>query len=380
MNNELPHIPTGKEIEEREKYGFDLSGNWLDMSVDYPAPRFLLQYNGVGFSPLGGIQAISGQKKNGKTFVLCQLMAAVLNSDSERMRAHLPGLKLNDDTNSKLAHDPVVLYCDTEQEIENTARVARRVHYLCGWPMNEANPRFRVLWLRAEESIEDRWGKIKQAIHEVRPTAIFLDGIRDVIADFNDPGQSAALITECMSIATKGDCCMWCVLHENPGSDKMRGHLGTELGNKVTDTFVSTKKKTAGGVTFTVKQQDARSKDVDDWTFEITDDAGGLGIPRIKDAVVITDVKAERFGNVLTEDEKKELSAVLRTLVNPPSSKKYTVLRDGLKKHLKVGTDKATYLMHVALELNILNNPVNGKYSYNQSKGDELEGQTTCPF
>lgn len=378
--NELPHIPTGKEIEEREKYSFDLSGNWLDMSVDYPAPRFLLQYNGVGFSPLGGIQAISGQKKNGKTFVLCQLMAAVLNSDSERMRAHLPGLKINDDTNSKLAHDPVVLYCDTEQEIENTARVARRVHYLCGWPMNEANPRFRVLWLRAEESIEDRWGKIKQAIHEVRPTAIFLDGIRDVIADFNDPGQSAALITECMSIATKGDCCMWCVLHENPGSDKMRGHLGTELGNKVTDTFVSTKKKTAEGVTFTVKQQDARSKDVDDWTFEITDDAGGLGIPRIKDAVVITDVKAERFGNVLTEDEKKELSAVLRTLVNPPSSKKYTVLRDGLKKHLKVGTDKATYLMHVALELNILNNPVNGKYSYNQSKGDELEGQTTCPF
>lgn len=378
--NELPHIPTGKEIEEREKYSFDLSGNWLDMSVDYPAPRFLLQYNGVGFSPLGGIQAISGQKKNGKTFVLCQLMAAVLNSDSERMRAHLPGLKLNDDTNSKLAHDPVVLYCDTEQEIENTARVARRVHYLCGWPMNEANPRFRVLWLRAEESIEDRWGKIKQAIHEVRPTAIFLDGIRDVIADFNDPGQSAALITECMSIATKGDCCMWCVLHENPGSDKMRGHLGTELGNKVTDTFVSTKKKTAEGVTFTVKQQDARSKDVDDWTFEITDDAGGLGIPRIKDAVVITDVKVERFGNVLTEDEKKELSAALRTLVNPPSSKKYTVLRDGLKKHLKVGTDKATYLMHVALELNILNTPINGKYSYNQSKGDELEGQTTCPF
>lgn len=378
--NELPHIPTGKEIEEREKYSFDLSGNWLDMSVDYPAPRFLLQYNGVGFSPLGGIQAISGQKKNGKTFVLCQLMAAVLNSDSERMRAHLPGLKINDDTNSKLAHDPVVLYCDTEQEIENTARVARRVHYLCGWPMNEANPRFRVLWLRAEESIEDRWGKIKQAIHEVRPTAIFLDGIRDVIADFNDPGQSAALITECMSIATKGDCCMWCVLHENPGSDKMRGHLGTELGNKVTDTFVSTKKKSAEGVTFTVKQQDARSKDVDDWTFEITDDAGGLGIPRIKDAITITDVKVERFGNVLTEDEKKELSAALRTLVNPPSSKKYTVLRDGLKKHLKVGTDKATYLMHVALELNILNTPINGKYSYNQSKGDELEGQTTCPF
>lgn len=381
MNTDLPHIPTGQELEDKERYCFDLQHNWLDMSIDYPQPRFLLQYNGVGFSPLGGIQAITGQKKNGKTFVMCQLMAAVLNSDSERMRAHLPGLKIHDDTNAKLAHDPVVLYCDTEQEIENTARVARRVHYLCGWPMNEANPRFRVLWLRAEESVTDRWGKIKQAIHEVRPTAIFLDGIRDVIGDFNDPAASADLIAECMSIATKGNCCMWCVLHENPGSDKMRGHLGTELGNKVTDTFVSQKKKSAEGVTFTVKQQDARGKDVDDWTFEVTDDAGGLGIPRIKDAVVITTPsKAERFGENLTDDEIKELSRALRSIINPPSSKKYRTIFDNLKKELSIGSTKAQNLMRKAIEMELLNAPIDGKYSYNSALGDELEGQQACPF
>jgi hypothetical protein len=61
----------------------------------------------------------------------------------------------------------------------------------------------------------------------------------------------------------------------------MRGWIGTELGNKVSDTLVSIKIKTANGVTFTVKQQDARDKDLDDWKFEITDDAGNLGIPRI---------------------------------------------------------------------------------------------------
>jgi len=75
-------------------------------------------------------------------------------------------------------------------------------------------------------------------------------------------------------------------LHFNPrpGNDdesKMRGHLGTELGNKVTDTLVSIKKKDATGVTFTVKQQDARGKDMDDWKFQVTDDAGNLGIPKI---------------------------------------------------------------------------------------------------
>ena len=61
----------------------------------------------------------------------------------------------------------------------------------------------------------------------------------------------------------------------------MRGWIGTELGNKVSDTLISIKTKTASGVTFTVKQQDARDKDLDDWKFEITEDAGNLGVPRI---------------------------------------------------------------------------------------------------
>ena len=61
----------------------------------------------------------------------------------------------------------------------------------------------------------------------------------------------------------------------------MRGWIGTELGNKVSDTLISIKTKTASGVSFTVKQQDARGKDIDDWKFEVTDDAGNLGVPRI---------------------------------------------------------------------------------------------------
>lgn len=83
--------------------------------------------------------------------------------------------------------------------------------------------------------------------------------------------------------------CIWNALHQNPrmnsdGEDsKMRGWAGTELGNKVSDTFISIKSKTVNGVTFTVKQQDARGKDVDDWKFEVTEDAGSLGVPKIID-------------------------------------------------------------------------------------------------
>jgi hypothetical protein len=49
----------------------------------------------------------------------------------------------------------------------------------------------------------------------------------------------------------------------------------------VSDTLISIKSKTTEGVTFTVKQQDARGKDIDDWKFQIIDDAGNLGVPKI---------------------------------------------------------------------------------------------------
>ena len=37
----------------------------LDPKREYPEPFYMLEFNGVPFSTIGGIQAMSGQKKNG---------------------------------------------------------------------------------------------------------------------------------------------------------------------------------------------------------------------------------------------------------------------------------------------------------------------------
>lgn len=287
--NNTPTLRTAEQInaEELRKY-------WLDPEQEYPEPHFLFEYNGVGFSPLGGIQAISGQKKNGKTFVLAQLMAAALGTGSERVSEYLGTLQTRQDTIDWLGHEPRVLYCDTEMEQLNTAKVLRRVHWLCGWDMKQRSERFFVLWLREvpktenQSSNKERWRIIKNAIEQISPDIVFVDGLRDLVNDFNDNTESSAIVGEMMSLASQKNMCIWNVLHMNPrpsndDESKMRGHLGTELGNKVSDTFVSIKKKDSntGQVTFTVKQQDARGKDIDDWQFEITDDVGGLGIPKI---------------------------------------------------------------------------------------------------
>lgn len=252
----------------------------------------MLEYNGVPFSTIGGLGAISGQKKNGKSFVLTQLMAAILGNGGERTQSYLPGLKVPERTIEYLGHEPKVLYVDTEMEKLNSAKVLRRVHWLCGWDMKYPNERFNVLWLKnmpkgEEKPHKQRYDLIRMAIDVLHPDILFIDGLRDLLASINDEESGTQILDELASIAEERKMCIWCALHQNPSRKndddeaKMRGWIGTELGNKVSDTLVSIKSKTASGVTFTVKQQDARSKDLDDWKFEVGDDAGNLGIPKI---------------------------------------------------------------------------------------------------
>lgn len=252
----------------------------------------MLEYNGVSFSTIGGLGAISGQKKNGKSFVLTQLMAAVLGNGCERTNLFLPGLKVPERTLEYLGHEPRVLYVDTEMEKLNSAKVLRRVHWLCEWDMKYPNERFNVLWLKNmpkdgdKRPYKQRYDLIRLAIDALSPDIVFIDGLRDLLASINDEESGTQILDELASMAEERHMCIWNALHQNPNGKtddeaKMRGWIGTELGNKVSDTLVSIKSKTASGVTFTVKQQDARGKDLDDWKFEVTDDSGNLGIPKI---------------------------------------------------------------------------------------------------
>ena len=265
----------------------------LDPREDYPEPYHMLEYNGVPFSKVGGLAAISGQKKNGKSFVLTQLMAAILGCDTDKAQQYLPGLRVPQRTIDYLGHLPRVLYIDTEMEKLSSAKVLRRVHWLCGWDMKVPNDRFSVLWLKnmpkgdTLPAYRKRYELIKIAIECIQPDVVFIDGLRDLLVSINDEQQGTLILDELGSFAEERNMSIWCALHQNPARKndddeaKMRGWIGTELGNKVSDTLVSIKTKTAAGVTFTVKQQDARDKDLDDWKFEITEDAGNLGIPRI---------------------------------------------------------------------------------------------------
>lgn len=373
--NILPPLPTPDEVAvEQDSYdpiADELDKYWLDPTKDYPEPHYFFEYQGVGFSPLGGIQAISGQKKNGKTFVLAQLMAAALGFRKDNVKQYLCGLKARESTIEWLGHDPVVLYCDTEMEQLNTAKVLRRVHWLCELPMNQRDDHFFVLWLRevpkTDKSTQnmERWRLIKNAIKKVKPDIVFIDGLRDLVNDFNSNTESSEIVGEMMSIASKNNCCIWNVLHMNPrpmndDESKMRGHLGTELGNKVSDTFVSIKKKdeATGEVTFTVKQQDARGKDVNDWKFIVTDDVGGLGIPKILGMSGMTAADMKRMKDQEDADE------YFRMFLWPSYGATYTELEKWLRRKNVTSNRRIKELFDIALESGIIFKDDRKKYHY----------------
>ena len=287
-NNQMPDLRSAEQIRWET-----LRPYLLDPREDYPEPYTILEYNGVPFSKVGGLAAITGQKKNGKSFVLTQLMAAILGNGCEKKQRYLPGLTVPERTIEYLGHEPKVLYVDTEMEKLSSAKVLRRVHWLCDWDMKYPNERFSVLWLKnmpkdgEKRAHQQRFDMIRMAMDAIQPDVMFIDGLRDLLASINDEDSITTTLDYFGGIAEERNMSIWLTLHQNPqrknddDEAKMRGWAGTELGNKVSDTLVSIKTKTADSVTFTVKQQDARDKDIDDWKFEITDDAGSLGIPRI---------------------------------------------------------------------------------------------------
>lgn len=238
---------------------------WLDVTQDIIEPTWLLRYQGVGFSPLGDVQAVRGMEGNGKSMLLTILMAAVLSGSCGGLTCDIPNAR--------------VLYVDTEQNMASTLFVQRRVHHLCGWHGKEANARFRVMMLREVEDLQDRNSYLWQAIEDFKPTAVFIDGVADLVSDINKFDECMMMVRKLMAEASMRFMSIWMVLHVNYGTQKMRGHLGTEIAHKVSDVLSCQKDKSQDPPLFTVEQVKARNKDIQNFSFIVSDDESKIGIP-----------------------------------------------------------------------------------------------------
>lgn len=331
-------------LEQDEWADVNINEDWLDPTKGYEKPKYTLSYRGSKFAPLGGIHALTGQPGNGKTMTFAQFIVATLKGDWDELHYEL----------KEERPEPSVLYIDTEMEVGNTQLVMLRVYEMMEWPKGTVQDRFRILRLRETDRSEDRWRKILRAIYELRDkiTVAYIDGLLDVVADFNKNDECQEIIYKCMKTASYYGISLWCLVHENPGSTKMVGHLGSMLERKVTDSFGTIKEKAPDGeVTFTIKQKKARGKDVEDIKFHIEDGPNGYGIPK-QAAVVIGSSK----------DEPKPYDVFVRDVITSQEGITTRELRQAVLKEYHVGAKKADSILWELEEQNFVSRDENKRY------------------
>ena len=294
-NPNLPPLPTAEELDAHtvntdflkgdKWFDEDVTADFLDFTEAYTPPRYTLERNGVPFANIGELHVVSGKAGHGKTNLMSQFMATLLCGQLGNTK-YREGVK-----------EAVILYIDTEQGKDDTIAIKNRVCSLAGMPYDQPMQRFRILRLRDTEEAVERWRKILKAVwivtRDMRQDQclhLFLDGLLDIVEDYNDQTECQPIIRKCMMLATHYDTSMWLVLHENPMVDKLVGTLGSITQRKVSEIFTVRKHKQSEekpserradrpDIYFTVQQLKARGRDVANWDFEVTTE-NGWGTPR----------------------------------------------------------------------------------------------------
>ena len=241
--------------------------------------------------------------------------------------------------------------------------------------------------LRDTEEAAERWRKILKAVYVIKPTDIFLDGMLDIVKDYNDQVECQPVIRKSMMLATHYDTSLWMVLHENPLVDKLVGTLGSIVQRKVAEIFTVLKVKQQElkandrrddlpEIYFRVKQVKARGRDVGDWLFKYETNAGGWGVP-----VELDDNGAK----VVNHDDAvvKECTERFKTVQWSSSGVTYNDLDKHLTKQgIMSGTTKSK-LINAALECNVIvsqGTKGHRKFYFNEHLTTQTDSQKDLPF
>lgn len=350
----------------------DTSALYLDFTKPYKPPRWTLSHDGVPFAKLGDLHVISGKAGHGKTALMSQFMACLLAGKFGHLK-------------SELKEAATVLYIDTEQSEDDTIAIKNRVCTLAGIPYNQPQPRFKVVRLRETELAEERWRQILKVIWEVRPTVCFLDGMLDIVEDYNDQTLCQPIIRKCMKLVTHYDMSMWCVLHENPMADKMVGTLGSITQRKVTEVFAVRKHKhekdkfpNMPDIFFEVIQPKARGRDQDEWCFEVLS-AESWGVPVELDSTG----RVDNTNNAKEIQLKRECNERFKAFAWTSAGATYTELDKHLTAQGITSNRRKAELINGAKEFGILTTTGqkgHSKYHYNGLRDLPEDESKELPF
>ena len=219
----------GSGLEEHKLLDI-LASSQIRATDTYETPPQIIWIDNSTIATLGNFSASTGKAKSKKTFNVSALVAASLAGRQVlNYRAHLPEGKRR------------ILYVDTEQSRFHCHTVLERILRLAGLPTKTDNENLDFICLR-EYTPAVRIEVIDYALRQNKGYGlVIIDGIRDLMLDINNAGESVEVINKMMEWSSRYDLHIHCVLHLNKGDNNVRGHIGTEMSNKAETVLVISK-------------------------------------------------------------------------------------------------------------------------------------------
>lgn len=288
----------------------------LDLSIDIPEPQVLVSREGRPVLTRGNISMVVGLPGARKSFLCTGIAGAFLSNDT------CIGL------NGEIA-DGNLLWIDTEQADGHVARIGRRLNRIMRHDEKNNTPNIKIHRGR-ELTPQDRAKLLNATIALYNPDLVVIDGVADLISDPNDAAQSSAIVNELMKLSKEHDCHILVVVHANIGSEKARGHLGSEVQRKAETVIVVKANGEYSQCTF-AKTRDIRPSD---FSFTIVD-----GLPKSAecDATKPTSkgaINDERIKSIVDKGNNT-YSSIKKALVN-----EYGVNEKTAERHIKMAVER----------------------------------------
>ena len=320
----------------------------IDDNVEYPEPEYLIEIGGVPTMPKGNLVALSAKWKNGKTFFCDILTAIFLGSD------HFANCR------SRL-QEGKVLFFDTEQAKSDTYRIRKTIKAMTP---EHRHGDFKVACLREaaidrdmdQNATVSRFDIITRSIVYKHPDLVIIDGIADLIFNYNDVIESQDVVNKLAAIANKHNCCIVVVMHQNKGAkDKnMKGHLGTMLFQKCSDVFNVEK----CGSVFIANHAVSRHRNCDDICFKL--DAHAVPMDAVADRQLQVELERQSESARLKEDmaivfeemtsamKRSEIAEVVMNKLGLKRSKAFDMVKRAIALGILKSHDGRYFFLHSA--------------------------------
>ncbi|MBQ9555979.1 MAG: AAA family ATPase [Muribaculaceae bacterium] len=308
---------------------------FIDRNIVYPEPDYLLEIGGVPTMPKGNLVAVTAKWKNGKTF-FCDILTAIFMGSDYFVNCR------------SLKERGRALFFDTEQCYTDTQRVQKTIDAMTPESRHED---YKVACLQAapidsevgRTASPSRYDIICRCIAHEQPDLVIIDGIADLVYNYNDVIESQDIVSKLAAMANEYKCCIVVVMHQNKSllDTNMKGHLGTLLYQKCSDVFTVEKHDNV----FEVKHGPTRHRTCGDICFKL--DADGIPLSAVAD-------RQQQLEEKKQEDKAKLHAKLAKCFEGFTVPLRSTDVINLIQTKLGVGSTRAYQLLNKAKDEGIL--------------------------